>query len=245
MKTSAVKKIRRRNTAAGSALMESLILLMVLIIVFAFTFHLAPAMRMKMQLTTRNRQNVWRKPPLHYQRYDVDQDHSWTDYNPEANGPIPSPAVGLDTFGQYQAKRPRGDGEALDNLYQRVRPALTHTANPSANDYLARLWNNLPGRKDKLSGQYYGNQLEESTTVRKIFGQMSSRHQVDMAPWVHSQMPAWLIAQRGPMLEINNVFRTELLSIPREYRRMSEEVLHAWFEEKLLHNWNHNNAVHP
>ena len=244
-KSFAQRSVRRRRTAAGTALLESIILLMILMTIFAFTFRLAPAMNMKAKLTTHTRYRVWRQPAQWHHHWDVDNDRSWTAYDAGANGMIPSPAVAESSFDEYQMKRPRGDGEALDHLYSRIGSEIVNsTSDGSAQDYLRRLWNNLPGRK-QLKATHLYEVVERMPTVAKILGLMISRYQYDTAPWVHSQMPAWLIAQHGPMREINDVFHQELSSVPPELRRMAREVLHAWFEEEHMYNWNHQYAVQP
>ena len=57
--------------------------------------------------------------------------------------------------------------------------------------------------------------------------------------------PLWVIAQSGPMEQINSIFQQNLNAVPEPFQRMSEEVLHGWFTESYMMSWNNKNMKVP
>ena len=116
------------------------------------------------------------------------------------------------------------------------------TRDNRAEDYYRRIFNNLPGRHN------YGYVTQFRTgaeAFEDLEGKVRTDFYCDSPTWTHDQEPIWRIAQYGFMSEIRRPFETHLADVPPEFRRMRDEVLHAWFSEDHLLNWNNPNAVLP
>jgi hypothetical protein len=218
--------VYRRRVAPGAALAEFVLMLPIMMFIAAFAVYLGLGLWKKQDTQVVVRHNVWRHVERTWWHHD---EHSWPDWNGNANGPVGTGATTDDL-------RPRGTGEELRYLYDNAgRAAANASINAQADDYFRRVWNNLPGR-------HHGVQTVDFRTNSPAFeflnGEVRTDYYHDSVSWTHGQEPIWLIAQYGPMALIKALFETQLADVPPEFHRMREEVLHAWFKEEAMDNWN-------
>jgi hypothetical protein len=225
----------------GGAMVEFILMLPIIVMVCGLGVYLAIGLRTKAGLMVKTRYDVWRsaarlREGASWWWHDDMHDWTWSKYDPMANGPPGSGA------GNDQA-RPRGTGDALDYLYTNAgQKAESVTANIGAMDLFNRVWNNLPGMYDKKETKEYDTQ---APLWKYLNGTIHAEQELDTAAWTHGQVPLWVIAQYGPMLGINNSFHQNLNDVPQSFRRMRDEVYHAWFEEDYMMSWNDPNAKIP
>jgi len=223
----------RRKTRPGGAMVEFLLMIPILLFIMALGGYMALGMRTKQDTLVRSRYDLWRNINQWWHDWD-DAVAYWSDWDPTASGPIGTP---VDT-----SNRPRGSGEALEYLYKEAGDdAYGMTDNAQAQAFFRTIWNNLPGRHVVRRGRT----LEAAEIVRFLSSEIRGRHQMDSSTWPIAHLRLWYFAQYGPMQEINGIFHDELADVPDEFKRVRDEVLHNWFSEEWLPNWNDPNAVLP
>ncbi len=222
----------KRRAFRGQAMIEFLLTLTIMLFVVAFAIYLAMGLWGKEATHIEVRHRLWRQSDRSWWHHDAG---SWSGWDGDANGDVPSGARGGD--------RPRGRGESLDYLYDEAgREAEFVTRNNEAKDYFRRIWNNLPGRHHRRVSHRFET---GSRAFSWMDGTVASDYFHDSVSWTHDQEPPWLIAMYGPMSEIETEFKSHLDDVPAPFRRMRDEVYHAWFEEEWLLNWSHPNAQLP
>jgi hypothetical protein len=231
-------------------MVEFLLMLPIMLIICGMAIFLSMGMRAKEESQIQVRHDLWyqmRRRGWHHYDSGRRQDGTWTAWDPDANG-----AIG-DGASTGTENRPRGTGDELDYLYDNAgHHAMGVTNNPVAEDYYRRLWNNLPGRHHRADIRSFetGAPMYRWIDRTQRDGKderIQSHYWNDSPSWWHGQLPPWLIAQYGPVKEIRETFERHLedQTIPVEFRRMTTEVLHAWFAEERLRNWNNPNVVIP
>jgi len=214
-------------------MVEFILMLPLMIFIAVLGTYLALGMRTKQLTLIDARFDLWRNIN-HWWHYWDDSSHGWSEWDPDATGEIGTGAAG--------GNRPRGTGEALDYLYENAgAEARNMTNNSEADEYFRRIWNNLPGRHEVRRGQM----LRTAELVDFLEGEVKARHLLDSSAWPIAHERFWILAQHGPMKEINEIFHEELEDVPPEFMRMRDEVLHNWFEESWLPNWNSEYAEIP
>jgi hypothetical protein len=223
-------------------MVEFVLLLPLIILVCGLSMYLAMGLSTKEDLVVHTRYKVWRDAqdtymmPNWFWRDDLN-DGTWSPYDPTANG-----QAGTGT-GNPDANRPRGTGDALAYALTNAGDAAYSAANNNAaQDLFNRVWNNLPGRYDVKQNVYFSS---ATPLYSYLNGTIYSELQNDTADWTHGQLPLWIIAQSGPMQQINSIFTNTLgqnaANLPEPFQRMGEEVLHGWFAESYMMNWNNRN----
>lgn len=227
-----MRQLPSRRHHRGGAMVEFLLMLPILFFIIAMAVYLGKGLFIKEETQIDTRYRLWRQVRRSWWHHD---DSSWSAWDGDANGDIGTGAASGD--------RPRGEGEAIEDLYDNAgRHAMAVSNHPDATDYFKRIWNNIPGRHHRQRGKWFD---VEGEAFRWMEHRVETDYYCDSASWTHGQEPAWLIAQYGPMLEIKTAFETHLADVPAEFRRMREEVFHAWFEEEYLLSWNNPNAEIP
>lgn len=222
-----------RRRERGGAMVEFILMIPLMIFIVVLGTYLALGMRTKQLVLVDARFDLWRNIN-NWWRYWDDSSHGWPEWDANAIGEIGG--------GADSSNRPRGTGEALDYLYENAGAyARDVTTNSQADEYFRRIWNNLPGRHEVRRGQM----LQSAEMTSFLDGEVKARHVMDSSAWPIAHLRLWILAQHGPMKEINEIFHEELQDVPPEFMRMREEVFHNWFEESWLPNWNHQQAVIP
>lgn len=212
---------------------EFILMLPVMIFIVALGTYLAIGMRTKQLTLIDARFDLWRHINHWWHRWD-DSSHGWSEWNPDATGEIGTGAAG--------GNRPRGTGEALEYLYENAGVHARNATNNSQADALfRRIWNNLAGRHEVRRSQTF----QTVDLVDFLEGPVKAKHVMDSSTWPIAHERYWMLAQYGPMKVINGIFHEGLQDVPPEFMRMREEVLHNWFEESWLPNWNSQHAVIP
>jgi len=244
---------RSRGRRRGGAMVEFVLLLIIILPLAALSIYLGNGLAMKASSQMLVRGDVWRQIRRGWWHHDrgwhlengrwlpTHDGHacSWSDWDGDANGPIGS---GTSTATKIL---PRGTGtkDEIEYLYeQALHHAMDITGDNRAEDYYRRIHNNLPGRHN--SGRF-GRYETGADAFRNLDREVRTDIYCDSPTWTHDQEPIWRIAQYGFMRDIRTPFETHLADVPPEFRRMRDEVLHAWFTEDHLLNWNHPNAVLP
>jgi len=242
---------QRRRTHRGAAMVEFVLLLIIILPLAALSIYLGNGLLNKEWNQILVRGDVWhqiRRGWWHHDRgwhlqngrwLPTRNGHacSWSDWEEDANGPIGSGA------GTKRLPRGTGTDDELEYLYeQALHEAMDITGNDTAEDYYCRIFNNLPGRHNFAR---VGRFRTGSKAFESLDGKIRTDFYCDSPTWTHDQEPLWRLAQYGPMREIRTLFESHLADVPPEFRRMRDEVLHAWFTEEHLLNWNNANAVLP
>ncbi|MBN2584241.1 MAG: hypothetical protein JXL80_14355 [Planctomycetes bacterium] len=223
----------RRPYRRGAAMVEFLLMIPIIVFVISIGCYMAIGMRCKQDTLVRSRYDLWLNINQWWHDWDEEVTH-WSAWDTGANGSIPSPV--------NEGNRPRGTGEALEHLYDEAgREAYETSSNMETQDYFRRIWNNLPGRHVVRRTRT----LETSEAVSFLESDVHGRHIMDSSTWPVAHLRLWYFAQYGPMKEINDIFHDELDDMPDEYKRVREEILHNWFSEAWMPNWNSEYAVFP
>ena len=225
---------------------EFVLVLPIIFFVGALAVYLSRGLWIKEETQTTVRYELWhqaRRSSVDLDRDSPDYHHDgwwhaggrWSSMDPDANGPIGS--------GAHGGNRPRGIGDELRYFYENAgQDAHAASTNAQADDYFRRVWNNLPGRHHRRETVAFRT---DAPALRTFNRDVSTDYYHDSVSWTNRQEPPWRIAQSGPMREIKEIFETHLAGVPDEFFRMKQEVLHAWFEERWLLNWENPDAPRP
>jgi hypothetical protein len=212
---------------------EFLLMVPLLMFILALGGYLALGMRSKQDTLVRSRYDLWLNINQWWHNWTEEVTH-WSAWDTGADGPIGSAA--------NTGNRPRGTGEELEYLYKEAgADAYNATDNTMARAYFRTIWNNLPGRHVVRRSRT----LETASAVEFLASEIRGQHTMDSSTWPVAHLRLWHFAQQGPMKEINQIFNEELQDVPDEYKRARAEILHNWFSEDWMPNWNSQYAVFP
>jgi hypothetical protein len=132
--------------------------------------------------------------------------------------------------GGQEGDMPRGTGEGLDQLQNRIEPPILQQAdNADAIEYFQRVWGNLPGRHEQHSRTGFSTGAPLWSFLNRT---VEGDHYRDSSPWPIWHLNAWKICQENTLLEFRETFHAELDVVQEPFEYTRDLILNNLFDDK-------------
>ncbi|MDK1032318.1 MAG: hypothetical protein QGD94_09955 [Planctomycetia bacterium] len=194
--------------------MEFCMSLPIIIAVVGLTIYFSFAMLTKQETLIAARHSLWNAAAY----------GAWSQMNLDPNW---NPTEGTSQGGNT----PRGVGKGLDDLAQRIQPAiLALSGNGVATDYFDRVWGNLPARHEQHSTKQFDTKTQLWSWLDST---VKAAHYRDSSEWTIWHINAWKICQENTLADFHKVFHGELDVVEEPFEYTRDRILKNLFDREV------------
>ena len=204
-------KTRGRRPRPGNALVEFILTLPIVVFVAGLAIYMSSAMLTRQQALIDARRVVLNAS---------NTDDGWSSEKLELWLP------GLGRHGRVDL--PRGTGAELDQLRQEIyNDTVGRATGPAAVDYWARIWTNLPGRREVHTSRSFTTKGKMWDFIEKT---ATADRYADTSPWYFHDLDTWQIARSGPLQDVFKAFYYNLQGpVAPHFQATRDEVISRWW----------------